>query len=157
MVGQGTRTSAETQPLAISAGAGVAFSFDIGERRVRLKPSFEYVREQIEGTGEMRNVSGTRESVDGVVQVPFDKTLLFGSRKKTLHGLGGGLEIEMDAAKVGAFDLSIFAGAQVYRLLGDRSFEFASSEGTNTTSWSVTVDRLLYQAGVGLRFRYLPK
>jgi len=157
VIGQGTRTSAEIQPLAISAGAGVAFSFDIGARRVRLKPSFEYVREQIEGSGEMLNVSGTRESLDGVVQVPFDKTRLFGSRKKTLHGLGGGLEIEMDAAQAGPFDLSIFAGARVYGLLGDRSFEFASREGDNTTSWSVTADRLLYQAGVGLRFRYLPR
>ena len=157
VIGQGTRTSAETGPLSISAGAGIAFSFDIAGRRVRLKPSFEYFREEVEGTGLMQNVSGQRISVDGVVVTPFDYTILSGKKKKTLHGLGGGLEIEMDAARAGPIALSIFADTQFYSLLGNRSLEFSSTDGVNSTDWSVTVDRLMYRAGVGLRFRYLPE
>jgi len=111
----------------------------------------------VEGMGLMQNVSGQRISVDGVVVTPFDYTILSGKKKKTLHGLGGGLEIEMDAARAGPIALSIFADTQLYSLLGNRSLEFSSSEGVNSTDWSVTVDRLMYRAGVGLRFRYLPE
>ena len=117
VAGQGTRNRAEIQPLVISAGAGVAFSFDLRGRRVRLKPSLEYIREDIEGSGEMRNAAGIRSSVGGVVVVPFEYTVLSSSQKKTLHGLGGGLEIEMDATRAGAFLISIFAGGQVYVLV----------------------------------------
>jgi len=157
VAGQGTRNRAEIQPLVISAGAGVAFSFDLRGRQVRLKPSLEYIREDIEGSGEMRNAAGIRSSVGGVVVVPFEYTVLSSSQKKTLHGLGGGLEIEMDATRAGAFLISIFAGGQVYSRLGDRSLEFSSSDGTHTASWSVEMDRTLYRGGVGLRFRYLPE
>jgi hypothetical protein len=157
VTGQGTRNRAETQPLVISAGAGIAFSFDLRGRRVRLKPSLEYIREDIEGSGEMRNAAGTRSSVGGVVVVPFEYTVLSSSQKKTLHGLGGGLEIEMDATRAGDFLLSIFASGQVYSRLGDRSLAFTRSDGTHTASWSVEMDRVLYRGGVGLRFRYLPE
>lgn len=155
--GQGSRVSAELQPLVVSAGAGIALTFRIWERQIRLKPSFEYIREEIEASGTMRNAAGVRRSVGGVVETPFDYTVLSGSKKKEMHGIGGGLSVELDAARIGALQLSIFADAQVYSLLGGRKVEFSREEGGNSANWSVTLDRTLYRGGVGLRFRYLPE
>ena len=51
MEGIGSETTAEVQPMVIAAGAGIAFSFDLFGRRVRIKPSAEYLREEIDFTG----------------------------------------------------------------------------------------------------------
>ena len=44
--GQGSRTSVQPRHLLLSAGGGIAFSFDAWGRRFRIKPSAEYLREE---------------------------------------------------------------------------------------------------------------
>ena len=49
--GIGSETTAEVQPLLVTAGGGIAFTVDLWGRRFRIKPSLEYMREEIDFTG----------------------------------------------------------------------------------------------------------
>ena len=51
MTGQGTRIYAELDPFLLTAGAGIAFTFEVWERTIRVKPSVEYIREELTVTG----------------------------------------------------------------------------------------------------------
>lgn len=176
--GIGSETTAEVQPLAISAGAGIAFSFDLFGRRLRIKPSAEYLREEIDFTGSVVSAqlydTGIQEfrNTNGTVIIPLRPSLfipvtLRGSDSKTFQGFGAGLELEMDTVRAGPFVISLFAGAQGVKLMGDREVEFSSTVQLRNTallpnpqnvsaSWSFEKDPWSYSGGIGVRFRFLP-
>ncbi|TMA23454.1 MAG: hypothetical protein E6J87_25195, partial [Deltaproteobacteria bacterium] len=54
VLGQGSRAKAQVRRLVLSGGAGVAFSFDLFGRRLRIKPSVEYLREEVELIASLR-------------------------------------------------------------------------------------------------------
>jgi hypothetical protein len=173
--GIGSETTAEVQPLAISAGAGVAFSFDLFGRRVRIKPSAEYLREEIDFEGSVVSAQLSDTGINAFPpNIPLPKPSLFipitirGSKSEVFEGVGAGLELELDAARAGPFMLSLFAGAQGVKLLGDREVEFSSTTRiTNaalrpnpqdvSASWSFEKDPWSYSGGIGVRFRWLPE
>jgi hypothetical protein len=159
--GQGSSTTAEVKPLLLSAGAGVAFTLEPWERRLRIKPSVEYLREEIEVTGVVHRAEDTTPP-----PIPGDTTAdrfieMQGSGQKTYHGIGPGLEVELDTARAGPFMLTIFVSGAAYKILGDREVSFTDSFtdefGTETAAWSFEKPAWSYRAGVGLRFRWLPK
>lgn len=167
--GQGSRTTAEIDSLLVSAGAGIAFTIDVGERRLRLKPSFEYVREQVTMHGLVQNVTG-RFICDGPGSCPpatisqmWDFTTLRASRSGTFNGIGAGLELEMDAVRLGPFMLTVFLDGTAAHLLGDRKLELTAGDPDPTTPcgstacWGGEVDPWLYTGGGGLRFRFVPE
>jgi hypothetical protein len=159
--GQGASTTATVNTLVVSAGFGPAFTVPVGERRLRIKPSFEYFREEIEVTGlvtrAIRTNSGRTTSpcqyylgafpstlqslhcnpdqpnVPNTVRAQFvtPTTELSEKKTKTYYGIGPGLEVEMDTARAGPFMLAVFLSGQAYRMLGDREIEF---EATTTLS-----------------------
>jgi hypothetical protein len=156
--GQGTLTEMEISTLIGGAGAGVAFTVDLFGRRLRLKPSFEYLLHGVEVTGVVQHAAGQRAiDISGNIVEDWSFTSFNKEKEKTLHSVGGGLELEMDTLRAGPFMVALFANGQAYRLLGDSDIRLVASDGTNTATWDVTLDREIYRASAGLRFRFFPE
>ena len=173
--GIGSETTAEVQPLTVSAGAGIAFSFDLFGRRLRIKPSAEYLREEVDFTGSVVSAQLTDTGIQAFPpDIPLPRPSVFmpitirGDDSKVFQGVGAGLELEMDTVRAGPFMMSLFAGAQGVKLMGDREVEFSSTVQLRNTalrpnpqnvsaSWSFEKEPWSYSGGVGLRFRWLPE
>jgi hypothetical protein len=174
--GVGSITEAEVRTLVVSGGAGVAFTLDAWERRLRIKPSFEYIREQIDVTGRLirafRQDTGRRggpsERKNSVFLPPIE---LESDDTLTSYGIGPGLELEMDAARAGPFMLSLFVSGQAYRMLGNRDVELddaalaevpdenAATPASQEVSaqWNFHTHAWSYRGGLGVRFRWAPE
>ena len=91
------------------------------------------------------------------------ETILTGSDSRVFNGIGPGLDIEMDAGRYGQVGVSLFLGARAYRVLGERTIEFSSSQSfddqlgmdTATATWEVDVNPWVYRTHVGVRFQWL--
>jgi hypothetical protein len=161
ILGQGSATSAEVMPLVISGGAGVAFTLDAWGRRIRIKPSVEYVREEIEVEGivhravQTRNMPAPRpeDFPDG-----FRLIELGGREKQVFHGIGPGLEVEMDTLRAGPFMLAVYLSGNAYTFLGDREVEFSdTNEDGESAEWHFEKNEWAFRGFVGLRFRWVPE
>jgi hypothetical protein len=172
ILGQGSALTAEVKPLLLSAGAGVAFTIDAWERRLRIKPSVEYLREEIEVTGVVHRAVQTRLGTPGDPDDPIPTTAEFpdgfrliqlsGSDKRFFHGVGPGLEVELDAGRAGPLVLAVYVAGQAYAFLGDLEMEFSDANevgGTEpeTATWRFEKNRWGFRSGVGLRFRWVPE
>jgi hypothetical protein len=173
--GVGSITEAEMKTLLISGGAGVAFTFDAWERRLRIKPSVEYMREEIEVRG--RLIRSFRQNTGSQFPQPITPSVylptieLTSDDTLTTYGIGPGLELEMDAARAGPFMLSVFVGGQAYRMLGDRDVNLMDSAMVDvpddnpstpatqevSAKWEFHKHAWSYRGGLGLRFRWLPE
>jgi hypothetical protein len=174
ILGQGSETNAEIKPWLFSGGAGVAFTVPVGERRIRIKPSVEYMQEEVEVSGTVHRAVQTACATAAATcpggafpptanQPPpptipnFRGIVLNGSDSKVFHGIGPGLEIEMDTRRAGPFLLALFVSGQAYRFLGDREMSFsAANEFGETAQWDYEHHSWAYRGGVGMRFRFLP-
>ena len=152
--GQGSRTRTQVERLVWSAGTGIAFTVDAFQRRIRIKPSFEWIREDIE-------VSGV---VNRAVQLAQDTTnfgdirpvSLSAKRKVRYHGFGPGLELEADAVRTGPVIMSVFALGRAYHFSGSLTETlFASNQFGEFAQWQIEHERWAYRAGVGIRFRWV--
>ena len=177
--GVGSETTAEVQPFMYSAGAGIAFTIDIGTRRLRIKPSVEYIHEQIDFTGKIIRAVNTDSGIVGIPPSPGNPGIVgkpavfFGvnlekDEQQDFHGLGPGLELELDTARVGPFMLSIFTNGRGMKVLGDRKVEWSDSTTVtnpamvpNTTTfdanWEFEKKPWIFGGGVGIRFRWVPQ
>ncbi len=161
VVGQGSNTEAQVEPAILTSGAGVAFAVALGDWNFRIKPSFEYMREEIEVKGTVsRAVTLPPLPPPPGASTNFRFIELAGSKTKTFHGIGPGLEIEVDAGRIENFVITVFLSGQAYALLGNRDVDFSDSHtdaiGTETASWHFRPDRWLYRSAMGIRFRWLP-
>jgi len=154
--GQGLKTEAEFKSPTVTAGLGLSFSFDWFDRPFRIRPSLQYFYEKVEVNGIVLDAEGQRVVEDFVLIEDFDLIELTRAQTKTLHGLGGGIELEMEIARVKSGALSIGAGFHLYHILGGRRFEFSTTEGTDYATWSATMDPLVYRGGFSFRYRFLP-
>jgi len=156
--GQGTKTTLEISTLMSGGGVGIAFTTDLLGRRLRLKPSFEYLRDGVEVDGVLRHVTdqlipGSRppqRQVTGFVTMVREE-------ERTLDSIGGGLELEMDTLRAGPFVIALFANGQAYQLLSDRKIQLFATDGTNVARWDAKLDTEIYRGSVGLRFRFFPQ
>jgi hypothetical protein len=173
--GIGSETTAEVQPLAISAGAGIAFSFDLFGKRVRIKPSAEYLREEVDFEGSVVSAQLLDTGIQAFPPTIAERPALFlpitirGSDSQVFQGFGAGLELEMDAGRAGPFVLSLFAGVQGVKLMGDREVQFSKTETISNSElrplptqnvsadWSFEKDPWSYSGGIGVRFRFVPE
>lgn len=165
ILGQGSDAAVEVKPWLISGGAGMALTVPIGERRIRIKPSVEYMQEEVEVSGTIHRavqIQDPRPLFPGPGTPPptiprYRGIVLSGSGSKTFHGIGPGLEIEMDTRRAGPFLLALFVSGQAYRFLGDREISFSdANEFGETAEWSYEHHAWSYRGGVGMRFRFLP-
>jgi hypothetical protein len=168
VAGQGSVTSAKVRTILVSAGAGVALTFEAWDRRFRLKPSVEWMREEIEVSGEVsRAVQTSFPAIAGNFPQGFRLINLAGKERKAYNGIGPGIEFEADTARVGPLFLTVYIAGQAYHFLGDLEVEFTESQCSVTppctpaqvesATWSFEKNRWAFQSGVGLRFRWLPE
>jgi hypothetical protein len=160
ILGQGSALHVDWDPLVVSAAAGFAFELELWGRRVRVKPSVEYLRQQVELEGLVhRAISLTNPNLP-TDPANFRLIQLRAEDSKTYHGLGPGLELEFDAARFGPVVLALFASTQSVWLLGDLDLELrgsvTDSTATESALWSFRPAQALYRGGLGLRFRWLP-
>ena len=173
--GQGSKLDVEMNSPVLAAGLGVAFAVEVWDRQLRIKPSFEYMRERIRASGTVNRAvqldpgSNRNPRLDST----FRLIEIRGSDVENFHGVGAGLELELDTVRAGPFMLTLFFSNRVYKMLGDLKMEFRGTspgrivgglpasdfpaQGTESASWSFESDPWSYQGGVGLRFRWLPE
>ena len=159
--GQGSLTNASWDPLIVTAGFGVAFTVDRGEWRFRIKPSFEYIREEIKVNGLVNRAFALNPTDDGFGRATeFRFIELNGQQTETYHGIGPGLEIEVDAARLSPFVMTVFVSGQAYALLSPSDINFSDTYtdayGTESAKWHFRPDPWVYRGLVGVRFRWLP-
>jgi hypothetical protein len=174
--GIGSETSGEVQTLVLSAGLGTAFTLDAFERRLRIKPSIEWMRQEIKVSGRLVRVyrkdtgtgtgSGTAQPASSFfLQEPID---IQADDTRPFHGIGPGLEVEMDAGRAGPVVLSLFLSGQAYYMLGNRDVQLTGTDQitdpalvptTQTVSadFDFNIHQWSYQGGMGIRFRWVPE
>jgi hypothetical protein len=183
VLGQGSATAAQIDTLVLGAAVGVAFPFELRGRPLRVKPSFGWIRYKIDVEGRVLKVEclpfTTPKGQPSTACIDFDpagpnagnpfqpgftREIVLGAQdSQSFNGIGGGLDIEMDAWRVGQFGISLFLGGRFYRTLGDRTVDLSDSasfdddlgQDTFTANWSFEVDPWMYRAGLGLRFHWL--
>lgn len=151
--GQGSVTDAQPTGLVVTAGAGLSITIETERRRFRIKPSLEYLLEEVGVGGRVH-----RATLDDPSVPSFNFIVITGNEKKYFHGLGPGLEVEADIARAGPVLVALLASGSAFRILGDRDVQFSSTDATGTESatWSYRKDAWSYRAHVGLRFRWVP-
>jgi hypothetical protein len=154
--GQGSRVTVETSNLFLGAGIGAGFELELGGRTVRLKPSLQYLWEEIEADGVVQRAV----LLQNPVMVPptglgdFRLITLRSSETQAFHALGPALELEFDLTRKGSWVMSVFAGGGADFFLGDREMEWtASNPMGESATFSVERDAISYRGGIGLRIR----
>jgi len=140
----------------VFAGAGLSFGFDWGTRRVRIKPSVQYIRQEFEMRGVVQRAIGSQLVMTSLDQARLIR--LAGSETNIIHGLGGGLEIETDAMRLGSVVWSVFLNTQFYSLLGNRDFDDTDVNAVNESAdFHAQLRPWMMRAGAGVRFRWQPE
>jgi hypothetical protein len=157
IVGQGSRTHMQVDRWVYSGGAGIAFSADLFDRRIRIKPSIEYLREDIEYNGVVHRAV-KRRTPTGVDLSSFYLLSMTQFRDESYDGIGPGLELEVDAARLGPFVSSVFFMGRGYYLFGEFDIKMTQTNQFNeTATWTVDLDRWAWRSGVGFRVRWSPE
>jgi len=179
--GQGSRATSLPQNLVIGANAGMAFTLDLGDRRLRIKPNVGYLRQDLELNGSVNRVlliNAGRNNPGDVPDYPevWETIKIQGEDEQVYHSLGPGLELELDAARVGPIVLALFATGNAYKVVsGERTIEFegtgtwenylptlgalggGTQTRTETARWKFVKEPWTYRGAVGLRFRWVPE
>src|SRR5262249_31311051 len=78
--------------------------------------------------------------------------------KRGYDGIGPGLELEVDTARLGPFVSSVYLMGRGYRLLGNLDTTFSqTNEFGETATWTFQPDRWVWRGGVGIRSHGLPQ
>jgi len=169
VLGQGSRTRAELENLVMHAGVGLAWPVQAFGRDLHLRFSLEYVWQTMDVEGTVRravcnvdNGSGgcgaISENNGGGGINDFREIDLRSDKDLSLHGLGPGFELEVDAARIGSVLPTVSIGVQAYRFLGDRDVKFYTrNEYDETARFTFEQKPWAVRAGVGVRFRWIPE
>ena len=141
ITGAGAKTTATVARNVFGAAVGVALPFEMFGRKLMLKPSFGWIRYQVDVSGTV--LRGIKSEVDtgpnsspqfrGLPVTRFVK--LFDSATPAFNAIGPGLELEMEVHQVGPVATSLFLDAHGYRVLGDRKVKLS-----DTTTRSCATD-----------------
>lgn len=160
-VGQGSTSNVGPESLLVFAGGGVAFTFNPYDRRLRLKTSVEYIREEITLTGLVNRVVTVQAGLAGDTGMRFIE--LRASETKVFHGVGPGIELELDTRRAGPFMLSVFVNTSAYAMLGDREIRISANNEDpagnpdETAEWWMRKNSWSIRGALGLRFRWVPE
>jgi hypothetical protein len=159
IVGQGSRSRIQVRRLVWSAGGGIAFSFDVLGRRLRVKPSLEYLRQELDLIGVVHRAVKLQQTEVNIHDLrDFRLLSLTHEEKQSYDAIGPGLELELDAARLGPFVSSVYLMGRGYHLFGDLETTFSeTNEFDETATWTFRPDRWAWRGGVGFRFRWLPE
>ncbi len=150
--GQGSVIESQVQRWSYSAGAGIAMTIDIFDRRFRVKPSFEWMTEKIELKGEARRAIALVYEPRTATDLRYE--VFKASKSKRYYGLGAGLEFELDTRRAGPFLVSVFGNARGYRFMGNGKIRVkASNTYGEEVTFEIKRDRYAYRATTGIRLR----
>jgi len=159
VIGQGSVTNATVETFMLGAGGGVAFTIDKGGRRFRIRPSVEYLREQLR----IRGVVNRAVSLEPGELLPtnFRFIEMEAEQTHTYHSIGPGVEIEVDAARLAPFTMTAFTSVKAYALLNNDVItlqaEFEDQYGTESAQWTFEKSGgWIYSVTLGVRLRWLP-
>jgi hypothetical protein len=158
--GQGLTGQARSDTLVWSAGGGLAMTLDVFERRVRIKPSLEWLRETIILKLDVRRLQKIQNSPGFLDLSDFRQVLISGRKTKVFHGIGPGLEIEVDSKRAGSFVVSTFMGARLHRIMGNRKVDLKAAnpdDANETATLHYKNGRWAYRAFFGIRVRLVPE
>ncbi len=159
VLGQGSVTRIEWNALAVGAGIGVALTGELGGWRFRIKPSAEYLRQELEASGIAHRAISLAPA--NIATTNFRLIELRGQRTRVYHSLGPGIELELDAARFGPSVMSVFVSGQAYAALGKRDIDFAASfsdaSGTERATWHFEPAAWFYRGALGFRLRFAPE
>jgi hypothetical protein len=158
--GQGSRLTTQFSPFFLTAGVGVAVPFETQEHVIRVKPSFRYLRDEVEAEG---TVQRAVLLVSDAVQRPtglddFRLISLNASDTHTFNAIGPALEIDTDLSRKGRMVASVFVSGAAFFLLGDRGFEFRATDPSTGEYADFSVERnpVSFRFGIGVRLRFEP-
>ncbi len=129
VLGVGTLLQTQSEPLVLSGGLGLSFTTEAGGRAVRIKPSLEWMYNRDEIRLAFADVESTGTDPDGPCN-PCRVASAQSQTTKGFHSLGPGLEIDVDAGRIGDFSVSVFSQFRALRVLGDRKAQIQT-----TGSW----------------------
>jgi len=150
-------TTSDADTVLYGASVGVSIPFEIGDWRISIKPSARYLKQKINFTGIV--LDAEREVFPGLP--PTITVQLYGDDSLDVHAVGPGLEIEVDAARVGSLSASVFISGGAYNVLSDRSVSFSNTvqdnqgEGVYRGFWTAKIDPWIYRANAGFRVKWL--
>jgi hypothetical protein len=154
--GQGGTLKSRLQLWQFAGGAGIAFTADLWGRRIRVKPSFEYLTQEIE-------VSGLIKRATAIIVNPrtFDDhrlIILTASKTKRYHGMGAGMELEMDTRRSGPLLVSMFANVRVYKFMGDLKVKLKDKNSFDEeATFRFELKPYAYRTAIGIRVRFAPE
>ena len=159
VVGQGSRSRIQVRRIVWSAGAGIAFSFDVFGRRIRVKPSFEYLHQDMDLIGVVHRAVKLQHPLVSVVDLRnFRLISLTPAEQRSYDGIGPGLELEFDAARLGPFVSSVYLMGRGYHLFGDLETTLSqTNEFGESATWTFQPASWVWRGGVGFRFRWVPE
>jgi hypothetical protein len=156
--GQGTRLLADIDPFVLNAGIGMAFTFDVYDSRIRIKPSAEYLRERLEVTGETNRVVQVAQRPKVNTPSDFRFIVLRESDEQIYHAIGAGLEIEIDGNRVGPFMVTPFIAGRAYRFIGNLDVSLSdSNEFGESVEFEFERDQWQWAGRFGVRLRWVPR
>jgi hypothetical protein len=156
VIGQGSRAVIQVERWVFGAGLGVAFTANVLERTIRVKPSFEYFMHDLDMKGSVRRAVKQRDPASSLDD--FRLIALAASDTVTLHALGAGLEVEADAGRLGPIMTSLFVMGRGYRYTGNLNHTLSdTNDFGESAKWSYDIDPWLWRAGLGIRFRWVPE
>ena len=169
--GQGSRTRWQLDRDIWSAGGGIAFTATLFQHTVRIKPSFEWIYFSQDFIGVVHRAVKQQVPSQPLVPAPgggqrndlndlsrFRFISLTSVETKDFEGIGPGLEIEVDTARLGPIMTSMFLQGRGYRILGNLDETLtATNEFGETATWTFEPEPWMWRAGVGIRFRWVPE
>lgn len=118
VINVGTSLRAKSEPLILSGGLGMVFSREFAGRTVSLRPSLEWMYQRDEISIAFGDAE--TEGSDPLRCAPCRATSVLSQRTKGYHSLGPGVEVDIDAGRVGDFKVNVFTRFSALRILGDR-------------------------------------
>jgi hypothetical protein len=157
ITGQGSRARIQVRPYVFSGGGGVAFTLDVLGHRVRIKPSFEYLHYEMDLIGVVQRAIKLRKPSGLVDASGFRRITLSHEQKESYDGIGPGLELELDASRLGPIVTSVYVMGRGYHLFGDLEQTFSdTNQFGETATWTIEPENWVWRGGVGFRLRWLP-
>jgi hypothetical protein len=154
--GQGSRAIVQRREIMAGGGAGIAFTTSIFDRKIRIKPSAEYLYQEVDLIASVRRAVALADPARTLND--FRLIDLHTSSKEALHGIGGGLELELDAGQMGPIMVSVFILGRAYHFTGNLNHTLRqTNEFGESATWRFELDPWAYRAGVGARFKFLPE
>lgn len=137
VVGRGTALRTQSEPLVLGAGVGLSLETEVLGRKLRFKPSIEWMFQRDEIRLEFSDVEGNGTALDRC-QPQCRAVSIRAQDTQAYHSLGPGAELDYDVGRAGAFRVSVFTRFQALAILGEKTSRLEARG-----SWFTrTVDRI---------------